>query len=165
MKHKSRVYPFLDLDISYQFTKTIHCNTSEHVSMIVEKLDRIKEDNFGKIKIPEFDYKVSDRTVIQTVEYIKGRKCAMLVKKYRDRIYNELVEKDREWTFCDFNYDNFIVLEKEDLIYAIDFQSYSFIPNKNKRKELWREDLETNNLVLEYITRELPFRKDAKLIQ
>ena len=36
------------------------------------------------------------------------------------------------------------------------------MPSKDKRLELWREDLETNNLVLEYITRELPFRRNDK---
>ena len=159
MKHKSRIHPSLDLDISFQFTKIIDCMTKEHTSMMVDKLERLKNEKFEKILIPEFEYEVEGNILTQRVEYIKGRKCGMTVKKHRDKIYQEFIERDSDWTFCDFNYDNFIVIEGEDKIYAIDFQSYNYLPSRKGRLDLWEEDLETNNLVLEYITRELPFRK------
>ena len=133
--------------------------TKEHTSMMVDKLERLKNEKFEKILIPEFEYEVEGNILTQRVEYIKGRKCGMTVKKYRDKIYQDLIERDSDWTFCDFNYDNFIVIEGEDKIYAIDFQSYNYLPSRKERLDLWEEDLETNNLVLEYITRELPFRK------
>jgi len=162
VKHKSRINPSLDLDISFQFTKVIDCKTDEYAEMMVEKLDRLKGEKFDKILIPKFEYSLNGTVLTQKVEYIKGRKCGMTVKKYRDKIYKDLIERDNDWTFCDYNFDNFIVIEKEDKIYAIDFQSYNYMPSKDKRLELWREDLETNNLVLEYITRELPFRRNDK---
>ena len=78
MKHKSRIHPSLDLDISFQFTKIIDCMTKEHTSMMVDKLERLKNVNFEKILIPEFEYEVEDNVLTQRVEYIKGRKCGML---------------------------------------------------------------------------------------
>ena len=106
MKHKSRIHPSLDLDISFQFTKIIDCMTKEHTSMMVDKLERLKNEKFEKILIPEFEYEVEGNILTQRVEYIKGRKCGMTVKKYRDKIYQDLIERDSDWTFCDFNYDN-----------------------------------------------------------
>ena len=164
LKQKTRIHPSLDLDISFEFTKIIDCMTKEHTSMMVDKLERLKNEKFEKILIPEFEYEVEGNILTQRVEYIKGRQCGMTVKKYRDKIYKEFVERDSDWTFCDFKYDNFIVVNgiDKDKIYAIDFQSYNYLPSRKERLDLWEEYLETNNLVLEYITRELPFRKRKK---
>ena len=86
----------------------------------------------------------------------------MTVEKYRSWIYKDLVERDSDWTFCDYYYDNFIVLDTENKIYAIDFQSYNYMPSKDDRKKIWGRHSNINNTVLEYITRELPFRKNDK---
>ena len=68
MKHKSRIYPSLDLDISYQFTKVIDCKTDEYAEMMVEKLDRLKGEKFDKILIPKFEYSLNG-TVLTPVSY------------------------------------------------------------------------------------------------
>ena len=162
MTQKTRINPSLDLDISFQFTKTIDCITEENTAMMVDKLERLKKEKFERILIPQFEYEVEDNIIIQKVEYIKGRKMGMTVEKYRNWIYQDLVERDSDWTFCDYYYDNFIVLDAENKIYAVDFQSYDYMPSKDDRRKIWDRHSDTNNTLFEYITRELPFRKDVR---
>tara|TARA_Y100001938_G_C7982200_1_gene374994 strand:- start:89 stop:604 length:516 start_codon:yes stop_codon:yes gene_type:complete len=162
MTQKTRINPSLDLDISFQFTKTIDCITEENTEMMVDKLERLKKEKFERILIPQFEYEVEDNIIIQKVEYIKGRKMGMTVEKYRNWIYQDLVERDSDWTFCDYYYDNFIVLDAENKIYAVDFQSYDYMPSKDDRRKIWDRHSDTNNTLFEYITRELPFRKDVR---
>ncbi len=162
MIQKTRINPSLELDISFQFTKTIDCITEENTAMMVDKLERLKKEKFERILIPQFEYEVEDNIIIQKVEYIKGRKMGMTVEKYRNWIYKDLVERDNDWTFCDYYYDNFIVLDGENKIYAVDFQSYDYMPSKDDRRKIWDRHSDTNNILFEYITRELPFRKDVR---
>ena len=89
MTQKTRINPSLDLDISFQFTKTIDCITEENTSMMVDKLERLKKEKFERILIPQFEYEVEDNIIIQKVEYIKGRKMGMTVEKYRNWIYKD----------------------------------------------------------------------------
>ena len=158
--HKSRVIPSLDkFDISFRLTKIIDCKTEEYAEMIVDKLSRLKNAKFDNILIPEFDYSLDGVIVTQDIEYIKGRKCGMTVKKYRDKIYKDLVDGESDWTFNDFNFNNFIVVERLNQIYAIDFQSYNFMPSRQERQNLWETKLRMNNIIIEEMTRDLPFRK------
>ena len=160
IKHKSRVLPTLDkFDISFRLTKIIDCKTEEYAKILFDKLSRLKNAKFDNILIPEFDYSLDGVVVTQEIEYIKGRKCGMTIKKYRDKIYKDLVEGESDWTFNDFNFNNFIVVERLNKIYAVDFQSYNFIPSREERQKLWDNNVRMNNIIYEYITRELPFRK------
>ena len=74
VKHKSRINSLLTLDISFEFTKTIDCITDDNTKIMIEKLERLKEEKFEKILIPQFEYKVEGNILTQRVEYIKGRK-------------------------------------------------------------------------------------------
>ncbi len=160
INYKSRLIPSLDkFDISFRLTKIIDCKTEEYAEMIVDKLSRLKNAKFDNILIPEFDYSLEGVILTQEIEYIKGRKCGMTVKKYRDKIYKDLVEGESDWTFNDFNFNNFIVVERLNKIYAVDFQSYNFTPSREERQKLWDNNVRMNNIIYEYITRELPFRK------
>ena len=158
--HKSRVISSLDkVDISFRMTKIIDCKTEECAEILIDKLSRLKNAKFDNILIPEFDYDLEGVIVTQEIEYIKGEKCGMIKKKYRDKIYKDLVEGESDWTFNDFNFNNFIVVERLNKIYAIDFQSYNFIPSREERQKLWKNDVRLNDIVIEEMTRDLPFRK------
>jgi len=140
-------------------TKIIDCKTEECAEILIDKLSRLKNAKFDNILIPEFDYNLDGVIVTQEIEYIKGEKCGMIKKKYRDKIYKDLVEGESDWTFNDFNFNNFIVVERLNKIYAIDFQSYNFIPSREERQKLWKNDVRLNDIVIEEMTRDLPFRK------
>ena len=158
--HKSRVISSLDkVDISFRMTKIIDCKTEECAEILIDKLSRLKNAKFDNILVPEFDYNLEGVILTQEIEYIKGDKCGMIKKRYRDKIYKDLVEGESDWTFNDFNFNNFIVVERLNKIYAIDFQSYNFIPSREERQKLWKNDVRLNDIVIEEMTRDLPFRK------
>ena len=160
IKYKSRILPSIDkLDISFRLTKVIDCKTEEYAEILIDKLSRLKNAKFDNILIPEFDYSLDGVIVTQEIEYIKGEKCGMIKKRYRDKIYKDLVEGESDWTFNDFNFNNFIVVERLNKIYAIDFQSYNFMPSRQERKNLWETKVRMNNIIIEEMTRDLPFRK------
>ena len=162
IKYKSRILPSIDkLDISFRLTKVIDCKTEEYAEILIDKLSRLKNAKFDNILIPEFDYSLDGVIVTQEIEYIKGEKCGMIKKRYRDKIYKDLVEGESDWTFNDFNFNNFIVVERLNKIYAIDFQSYNFMPSRQERKNLWETKVRMNNIIIEEMTRDLPFRKKA----
>tara|TARA_B100001093_G_scaffold399540_1_gene387014 strand:- start:4086 stop:4577 length:492 start_codon:yes stop_codon:yes gene_type:complete len=160
IKYKSRILPSIDkLDISFRLTKIIDCKTEEYAEILIDKLSRLKNAKFNNILIPEFDYSLDGVIVTQEIEYIKGDKCGMIKKRYRDKIYKDLVEGDSDWTFNDYNFNNFIVCDRLYKIYAIDFQSYNFMPSRQERKNLWETKVRMNNIIIEEMTRDLPFRK------
>ncbi len=160
INYKSRVIPSLDkFDITFRLTKIIDCKTEEYAEMIIDKLSRLKNAKFDNIQIPEFDYNLEGVILTQEIEYIKGDKCGMIKKRYRDKIYKDLVEGDSDWTFNDYNFNNFIVCDRLNKIYAIDFQSYNFMPSRQERKNLWENEIRMNNIKIEDMTRDLPFRK------
>ena len=122
---------------SFKLIKTIHCDTSENVNEMVDKLDRLKNENFNRVLIPNFEYEVKNNDVIYTVDFIKGYGMGTLVPKYANIVYEDVVKRRSEWTFMDLHTVNFIVEYSTEKIYAIDFQSYTKVPDKSDRQLNW----------------------------
>ena len=122
---------------SFKLIKTIHCDTSENVNEMVDKLDRLKNENFNRVLIPNFEYEVKNNDVIYTVDFIKGYGMGTLVPKYANIVYEDVVKRRSEWTFMDLHTVNFIVEYSTEKIYAIDFQSYTKVPDKSDRQLYW----------------------------
>ena len=59
------------------------------------------------------------------------------ISKYADIVYEDVVQRTSDWTFMDLHSVNFIVEYSTDNIYAIDFQSYTYIPNHEERISRW----------------------------
>tara|TARA_B100000401_G_C52569232_1_gene607119 strand:- start:165 stop:650 length:486 start_codon:yes stop_codon:yes gene_type:complete len=122
---------------SFKLIKTIHCDTSENVNEMVDKLDRLKNENFNRVLIPNFEYEVKNNDVIYTVDFIKGYGMGTLVPKYANIVYEDVVKRKSEWTFMDLHTVNFIVEYSTEKIYAIDFQSYTKVPSQSDRQINW----------------------------
>ena len=122
---------------SFKLIKTIHCDTSENVNEMVDKLDRLKNENFNRVLIPNFEYEVKNNDVIYTVDFIKGYGMGTLVPKYANIVYEDVVKRRSEWTFMDLHTVNFIVEYSTEKIYAIDFQSYTKVPSQSDRQINW----------------------------
>ena len=122
---------------SFKLIKTIHCDTSENVYEMVDKLDRLKNENFNRVLIPNFEYEVKNNDVIYTVDFIKGYGMGTLVPKYANIVYEDVVKRKSEWTFMDLHTVNFIVEYSTEKIYAIDFQSYTKVPSQSDRQINW----------------------------
>ena len=101
----------------------------------------LPEESFNQIKIPSFSYSVDGNIVSCLVEFIKGTYVYTSVQ--RELIYKDVVCNESDWTFSDYRDANFIVQEGTGNIFSVDFQSYRFYPNKEKRKVAWFNHIES----------------------
>ncbi len=131
---------------TFKLIKTIYCTNLEMVSTVVDNLERLKQDSFNRIKVPKFSYTREGMIVIQEIEFIKGCNIACYPKKYWDIIHEDIVLRDDDWTFADFNHSNFIVPYKENTIYAVDLSSYGFHPDRYQRNSQWIHHQKFNHL-------------------
>lgn len=131
----------VSLQASFQLLKTIHCETEEYRDHMVEKLERLKNENFNRVLIPEFTYTVDGNDVSYNVEFIKGYGVGTFIPQFATIIKEDVVDRINPWTFTDFAAVNFIVEFKTNKIFTIDFQSYCYCPDMEKRKRIWDLDL------------------------
>ena len=69
--------------------------------------------------------------------FIKGWGVGTLIPYFTNIIYEDIVQRDLDWTFDDYGSSNFIVEHNTDRIFAVDFQSYTKIPNQKDRQKCW----------------------------
>ena len=140
MKYSSNLHfgaSNIPVKASFKLIKTIHCDKSENVDEMVDKLDRLKKENFNRVLIPNFEYEIKDKDVIYTVDFIKGNGIGTLIPKFADIVYEDVVKRNSEWVFVDLHTVNFMVEKGTKKIYAIDFQSYARVPDHATRQALW----------------------------
>jgi len=102
----------------------------------VENLERLQEEKFSRIKVPQFTFEASNNIIQYTCQFVKGR---VVKPRKLEKLYKELVLRDSEYSFCDYTIDNFIKVrqgEYQGSVFAIDLSSYKKEPVEN-RKVLW----------------------------
>lgn len=129
------------LEASFRLLKTIHCGTEEYRDHMVEKLERLQNEDFNRVLIPEFTYTVDGNDITYNVEFIKGYGVGTFVPKFARIIAEDVRDRESPWTFTDFALVNFVIEFKTNRLFAVDFQSYCYIPDMKKRKVIW--DLDT----------------------
>ena len=132
------------LQASFHLSKTIHCKKEEYRDHMVEKLERLKNEDFNRVLVPEFTYTVDGNDVTYDVQYVKGYGVGTLIPEYAQIIKEDVLNRPNPWTFTDFNSSNFIIELHTNKIFTIDFQSYCYFPNTEERERIWEK----------YITRE-----------
>ena len=132
------------LQASFRLSKTIHCKKEEYRDHMVEKLERLKNEDFNRVLVPEFTYTVDGNDVTYDVQYVKGYGVGTLIPEYAQIIKEDVLNRPNPWTFTDFNSSNFIIELHTNKIFTIDFQSYCYCPNTEERESIWEK----------YITRE-----------
>ena len=141
----------VNLEASFRLLKTIHCGTEEYRDYMVEKLQRLQNEDFNRVLIPEFTYTVDGNDVTYNVEFIKGYGVGTYIPKFAQIVAEDVRDRKSSWTFTDFALVNFIVEFKTNRIFAIDFQSYCYIPDMEKRKWIWDMDLKKDKERMEII--------------
>jgi len=120
---------------NYFLTKTISYTKEERYKRDIENLERLRDDKFEIVKVPQYTFEASDMTIQYTVQYLKGYQTIQgdMVKLYRD-----LVLRESEYTFADYNIMNFITVNHPEIegIYAIDLNSYKKV-SPDLRKFMW----------------------------
>ena len=127
---------FSGTHVNTKFTiiKEIKCKNLEIVDLVVHNLEHLKKAKFKTIKIPQFSYEISDLTVTETCEFIKG--CSLICHPKKESIiHKELVCRDDDYTFVDYHHSNFII--NNDDLYSVDLSSYGYMPDKYLRNYLW----------------------------
>ena len=132
------------LQASFRLSKTIHCKKEEYRDHMVEKLERLKNEDFNRVLVPEFTYTVDGNDVTYDVQYVKGYGVGTLIPEYAQIIKEDVLDRPNPWTFTDYNSSNFIIELHTNKIFTIDFQSYCYCPNTEERESIWEK----------YITRE-----------
>ena len=130
------------LQASFRLSKTIHCKKEEYRDHMVEKLERLKNEDFNRVLVPEFTYTVDGNDVTYDVQYVKGYGVGTLIPEYAQIIKEDVLNRPNPWTFTDFNSSNFIIELHTNKIFTIDFQSYCYCPNIEERESIWKNFME-----------------------
>lgn len=148
----SQEYEYLDKQhnefyrkTSFSIVKHTTYSKTEDAQRHVKRLEKLKIDKFsGRIKIPYFEFKVKQNTLIIQSEFIKGRPLSF--KNELTYIYENIVCRPSSWSFLDCNTSNFIVDDhgyKDNIsspIYIVDLDSYKEC-SVEERKKRWRDDM------------------------
>jgi len=129
------------LQASFRLSKTIHCKKEEYRDHMIEKLERLKKEDFNRVLVPEFTYTVDGNDVTYDVEYIKGYGIGTLIPRFAQIIREDVLNRPNPWTFTDFNTVNFIVEMHTNKIFTVDFQSYCYCPNTEERERIWEKHI------------------------
>jgi len=98
--------------------KTILVHNSDE---LVTNLKQLSSEDLGLIKIPEFDFSHTSNEVTIESEYIKGIYPHI---HHMDQIKQQLVYRESEWSFSDYNYTNFKIHRFTEEIYAVDLDDF-----------------------------------------
>ena len=139
------------LEASFTLVKQFNCFTKDNLDLMIDKLERLKKENFNRIHIPDFEYSVEGNIISYNTVFIKGWGVGIYVPDFANIIYEDVVQRDSDWTFDDFGGSNFIVEHNTDKIFAVDFQSYNYIPNRDYRISKWEKLKKINFNILEDI--------------
>lgn len=116
---------------SFTMTKVIEYEDHSTFLRKVELLQMLKSETFNRIMIPNFTFCIIEPGILQICsEYIKGRYPN---RKEMEIIKEDLVYRESEYSFGDYNINNFIVEGiPPSEIYVIDLDSFTKIPMENR---------------------------------
>ena len=129
------------IQAKFTLTKEIDYSSEHYCDKKIDDLEKLQNDNFGKLKIPNFKIKRLDKKTLQIkCEYIKGRYPTLeemeIVKEYALYRKNDPYNL---YTLSAYHPNNFIVEYIPPYnIYAIDLDSYAII-SIEKRLEKWQK--------------------------
>ena len=135
------------IEVGFRFQKKLVFNKDTFDAEVwIERLERVKSQDFNRIKIPEFTYEIIDNEILFEIEFIKGRQLgATTFENWKDVIKEDLVNREDHWGFGDLKPENFIVEKNTDQLYFVDFESY-YPMNLEDRIREWEKYLKIINL-------------------
>ena len=121
---------------NYNLKKIVTCENKDIAVAVSKKFDKLKQDNFNRILIPDFDYSINDNLITYHQEYIKGYALGT-ISKYSQIIYEDVVIRKSDWTFDDYSMGNFVIEIYTNKIYMVDILSYCYYPDVDRRIKAW----------------------------
>jgi len=142
---------FSVLESTFTLVKQFNCLTKDNLDLMVDKLERLKDENFNRVFIPDFDYRVEGNIITYDTAFIKGWGIGTFIPDFANIVYEDVVLRDSDWTFDDYGMSNFIVEYNTDKIFAVDLQSYNYIPDRNHRETSWKKYTDFQSITMKEI--------------
>jgi len=94
---------------------------SRHLESQVENLRKLRESDYNRIKIPNFEFNVYKNVLTIHMDYIKGKQITLEKRYlYKDIIYEDLVCSKNPVSVLGYTIENFIISKEDKQIYFID---------------------------------------------
>ena len=125
----------------FSITKIISYDDNRDLEYYKNLYSLLKEDNdFGDIKVPKFDFEFTDTELIVKSQYIKGKQWQDDDLWHNSKlVFNNLVLKDGDYSFNDYNAHNFISESETDDLYYVDFEGYDCCTIEERSHSLQKE--------------------------
>ena len=131
----------------FKIIKTFKLDDPKEYNWLKLKLQKISNESFGRILIPDFKVKEHGNGVLEyESDYIKGHTASSKEMKI---VYEDVVLRDKEWSLTNYHPDNYIV-DRNGFIFYIDLEDYGKMTILDRKK---RFETEYKNYV-ELIQRE-----------
>lgn len=149
----------------FSITKIISYDDKENLKYYKNLYSLLKEDNdFGDIKVPKFDFEFTDTELIVKSQYIKGRQWQDDDLWHNSKlVFDNLVLKDGDYSFKDYNAHNFISESETDDLYYVDFEGYDCCTIE-ERSRLLQKELDKVLSRLDPSLRDFRIRYKSKLL-
>jgi len=131
------------LEVGFRFQKKLVFDKNTfNPEVWIERLERLKSQDFNRIKIPEFTYEIIDNEeILFEIEFIKGRQLgATTFDNWKNVIKEDLINSEDDWGFGDLKPENFVIEKRTDTLYLVDFDTYNPRDRRNKMLE-WNKYL------------------------
>ena len=93
---------------------------SRHLESQVENLKKLRECDYNRIKIPNFEFNVYKNVLTIHMDYIKGKQITLEKRYlYKDIIYEDLVCSKNPVSVLGYTIENFIISKEDKQIYFI----------------------------------------------
>ena len=113
---------------------------SRHLESQVENLKKLRESDYNRIKIPNFEFNVYKNVLTIHMDYIKGKQITLEKRYlYKDIIYEDLVCSKNPVSVLGYTIENFIISKEDKQIYFIDLTDIG-ISTVSQRKRQYNID-------------------------
>ena len=113
---------------------------SRHLESQVENLKKLRECDYNRIKIPNFEFNVYRNVLTIHMDYIKGKQITHEKRYlYKDIIYEDLVCSENPVSVLGYTLENFIISKEDKQIYFIDLTDIG-ISTVSQRKRQYNID-------------------------
>ena len=113
---------------------------SRHLESQVENLRKLRECDYNRIKIPNFEFNVYKNVLTIHMDYIKGKQITLEKRYlYKDIIYEDLVCSKNPVSVLGYTIENFIISKEDKQIYFIDLTDIG-ISTVSQRKRQYNID-------------------------
>ena len=94
---------------------------SRHLEHQVECLKKLREYDYNRVRIPNFEFNVYRNVLTIHMDYIKGKQITHEKRYlYKDIIYEDLVCSENPVSVLGYTLENFIISKEDKQIYFID---------------------------------------------